>query len=630
MKRLSCLITTLAWLAAFMVENSMADTLFTKEEILKFSPRAKPELVTALIDNQDALVGAGITTRLRVAHFLAQLCTETGGLRRIDENMNYSARRLLQVFSRRTISAAKAREIERKPRKIANWVYGNRLGNRGRNTEDGWNYRGSGYIQLTGRTNYRLRGNEVDLPLEATPELVRQPREGLLAATAYWKAAGINRPADLNDRLRVRKLVNGPAAHGFNASKLWFNRIWTRVFRNRNPAANEGSMVESTQVAIVEEATVGAILEEKGFLQAGAVEAGLGTETYTDGLRKFQASRNIPETGIMDEETLYTITDPDEWRGDPQEEASLSVENPETSVAFNAKVDTGVETATPQISLPPNEGTGTVETNTNLTPDELSVLAASGGTYAEYEMVGGRYDNNDNFVPFTVIGDDDRIAVLNTLEFPNRAIVQILFKNPLTGGSHMCSGTMISPNVVLTAGHCVHSGTRHGRWYAEWKVFPGRNTASKPFGDCLATRVFALKGWVAAADNHEARDFDLGALKLDCEVGNRTGWFGVKALTDDSLELETTVQGYAGDKAPAGRQWISKDKFRVLHVLKAFYQNDTFGGTSGSAVFSKNDHHIICVHTNGLHNGTPWNANNACTRITNERLVTINGWINDK
>ena len=128
------------------------------------------------------------------------------------------------MFSRRTVSKAKAGVIARKPKRVANWVYGARLGNRGRNTNDGWNYRGSGFIQLTGRTNFRNRGKELNLPLEAQPELARQPNQGLNAATAYWTSRKINKPADKDRLYRVRVLVNGRAAHGFKQSKFWYRK----------------------------------------------------------------------------------------------------------------------------------------------------------------------------------------------------------------------------------------------------------------------------------------------------------------------------------------------------------------------------------------------------------------------
>ena len=198
--------------------------LFTAAQIKRFSPRARNDIVEALVNGQQYFRKAEITTPLRLTHFFTQIGLETRGLRRLDENMSYSEQILLKVFSRKTVSKAKAKEIARKPKEVANWIYGARLGNRGRNTNDGWNYRGSGFIQLTGRSNYRRRGLEVDLPLEVKPELVRQPKSALDMAITYWTSRKINRTADKDDLYRVRVLVNGRAAHDFEQSKLWYKK----------------------------------------------------------------------------------------------------------------------------------------------------------------------------------------------------------------------------------------------------------------------------------------------------------------------------------------------------------------------------------------------------------------------
>ena len=293
-----------------------AEEFYTEQELLGITPQADPALVRALVENQHVLEAAEIESRLRVAHFLAQVMTETGGLRRLDENMNYSAARLTQVFSRRVITPEKALEIERQPRLIANWVYGNRLGNRGRHTDDGWNFRGSGYIQLTGRDNFLRRGAEIGQPLEESPEIARGPITGLTAATAYWRARAINAPADCNKRREVRVLVNGPAAHGLNAAIAWFNRIWTTMYADRPEFARELlACVEETDIVPTGDTddAVAAILVEEGFLSDDAAEASdAGALSYA--LRAYQSSRGLEETGTVDEDTFYALTDPSEWR----------------------------------------------------------------------------------------------------------------------------------------------------------------------------------------------------------------------------------------------------------------------------------------------------------------------------
>jgi len=593
--------------------------LFTKDDVYKFSPRARADLVDAIVENQDSLRNSGITNRLRLSHFFAQVATETGGMLRIDENMNYSYEQLLKVFSRQVVSEVKAREIAGKPQEVANWVYGNRLGNFGRHTNDGWNYRGSGFLQLTGRSNFRERGADIGMQLESDPEIARKPNPGFLAATAYWNARSINRPADDNDIRYVRIKVNGPAAHGLPQAKMWFQKAW-KTF-----GVETGGAVESVVADGISEMKAAAeALEELGFIKHEAVESDTLTKTFSESLREYQKSKGLEQTGAMNEDTFYAITDPQEWRRESSEVEPNTVNEPDSSVSFTIARATE---ASAVVSLDPNQGTGTMVANSDLSNEELAVFSKSGAAYASYERAGGKRDKNDNFIPFSVVGNDDRVAVLDTTTFPARAIVQITFYSKNSGDTCVCSGAMISSDTVLTAGHCVHDGTRSGDWFTDFKVFPGRNTGLKPFGSCGVKKVFALKGWVESMNSDEARYYDLGALKLDCNIGTTTGWLGIRELTDKEINLSTTVHGYAGDKKPAGRQWISKDQIRVLQSLKGFYQNDTYGGTSGAPVYSGSDFHIIGVHTNGLYNGEPWKSNNAFTRITFDRLNEIAKWI---
>ncbi|TCO70787.1 trypsin-like serine protease [Rhodovulum euryhalinum] len=599
----------------------------TVEDIKRISPKAQDVYAEAMVAAAAEFEAAGITTPLRMAHFMAQVMTETGGLGRLDENMNYSYETLLRVFSRRTISEPKAREIARKPREIANWVYGARLGNRGRDTEDGWSYRGSGFIQLTGRANFRARGAEIGLPLEDDPELARQAQEGLKAAIAYWTARGINAAADDHDRLRVRKLVNGPAAHGYEQSKVWFNRAWTQVFQGKEALGFEGAvgLAEATTGAADESALFEDILERSGVLPGdlGATEADQATRA--DALRAYQRELGLSETGVLDEATRDALLDPREWRHEDEgAEPLAAISDPEATVGFDMGGGTGTESGA--VLLMPSEGTGAMVAEAAMPRDIVDALSDASAMYSEYEM-GGRSVTPESWVPFSVIGEDDRVAVNDTTTFPDRAIVQILFDNGF-GGTSLCSGTMVSADTVLTAAHCIHSGTLSGRAYSAYRVLPGRNRAVTPFGECGVRRAFVLQGWTGSLNAEEARYYDLGALKLDCRVGEATGWAGVRIMDVSEVGEATIVQGYAADMAPPGRQWVSTDSLRILWDLKGFYLNDTYGGTSGSPVFLGDDRTtIVGVHTNGLHGEEPWASHNAFTRITPERMQRISQWI---
>jgi M6 family metalloprotease-like protein len=370
-------------------------------------------------------------------------------------------------------------------------------------------------------------------------------------------------------------------------------------------------------------------------------------------IKDFQKNKNLKDTGVVDENTFYKLLTEvnilyniDGYRlegginndfKDNLKNIDRQDFNPEDSLLFMMDNESepsmveldveGVESSIQEYIAPPVPIT--VSANPELlTETEIEKLSNSGSIYSSYEVESGKRDNLGTFIPYSVIGEDTRTAVIDTLEFPSRAVVQIVFKSK-TGENHLCSGSLISEDTVLTAGHCIHSGSNQGELYSDYVVYPGRNKIVKPFGSCGVVKAYTLQGWVAAEAVYDTRNYDIGALKLDCKVGRSTGWFGLRAFEGAETGLSTTVHGYAGDKLPPGVQWLSTDEVRAMHDLKGFYKNDTYGGTSGSPVYSGDEYIIFGVHTNGAHNGEPWASNNAFTKINKIRFETIMRWIND-
>src|SRR5689334_6281858 len=159
------------------------------------APAAKPNYLAAFAQGDALLAEHDITTPDRLAHFLAQVLHETGGLSIEWENMNYSAERLCEVFGAGRHSAAitpdEAQALAHDPAAIAERVYG--LGNPGKaqelgNTEpgDAFRYRGGGLMQTTGRANYRRMGEHCGVDFEATPGLVVSAAHALKPALAEW------------------------------------------------------------------------------------------------------------------------------------------------------------------------------------------------------------------------------------------------------------------------------------------------------------------------------------------------------------------------------------------------------------------------------------------------------------
>ena len=109
----------------------------------------------------------------RAAHFFAQTAHETGDFKAFAENLNYSAKGLATTFKKYFPSEAAAASYERKPEKIANKVYGNRMGNGPEASGDGWKYRGRGALQLTGKSNYQAFADHINRPdVMTNPDLV--------------------------------------------------------------------------------------------------------------------------------------------------------------------------------------------------------------------------------------------------------------------------------------------------------------------------------------------------------------------------------------------------------------------------------------------------------------------------
>lgn len=168
-----------------------------------------PDSVIAQIDSVKEKFE--INTPLRLAHFLAQCSHESGGFKLTQENLNYSAKGLLGTFPK-YFDVATAVLYERKPEKIANVVYANRMGNGDKASGDGWKFRGRGYIQLTGHDNYANFDKTVIEDVLASPELVAT-KYPLLSAAWFWNKAKINTVADGGPTsevvAKVTRKVNG-------------------------------------------------------------------------------------------------------------------------------------------------------------------------------------------------------------------------------------------------------------------------------------------------------------------------------------------------------------------------------------------------------------------------------------
>jgi putative chitinase len=151
-----------------------------------------------------------INTPVKLAHFLAQVGHESANFKAVTENLNYGAKGLLTIFKKYFPTEAKAKEYERKPEKIANLVYGNRMGNGDEASGEGFRFRGRGYIQLTGKSNYKLFDAVVEEDIIANPDLVAT-KYPLLSAAWFFHKNCLGKCVDATDATvtSVTKCVNG-------------------------------------------------------------------------------------------------------------------------------------------------------------------------------------------------------------------------------------------------------------------------------------------------------------------------------------------------------------------------------------------------------------------------------------
>ena len=150
-----------------------------------------------------------INTPERQAAFIGQCAHESMNFKTLEENLNYSAEALMKTWPSRFPTMEVAKQYARNPEKIANKVYGGRMGNGTEETGDGWLYHGRGLIQLTGKDNYRLASDALGVDFIADPDLVLTKEYAALTAAWYWNKRGLNKEADAKDFTGMTKKING-------------------------------------------------------------------------------------------------------------------------------------------------------------------------------------------------------------------------------------------------------------------------------------------------------------------------------------------------------------------------------------------------------------------------------------
>jgi len=146
-------------------------------------------------------------TPKRQAAFIGQCAVESANFTRLQENLNYSAQRLTQVWPSRFPNISMAEPYANNPEKLADFVYAGRMGNL--QDGDGWKFHGRGLIQLTGRENYANCGSGIGVDLIDNPDLLLTPQYAVLSAGWFWNRKQLNLLADTQEYGAMTRRING-------------------------------------------------------------------------------------------------------------------------------------------------------------------------------------------------------------------------------------------------------------------------------------------------------------------------------------------------------------------------------------------------------------------------------------
>lgn len=210
---------------------------------------------------EEALMKEGLPPNA-IAAIMAQTSHESMHFKRLNENLNYSASSLQKVFKKYFPNERIARMYARKPEMIANRVYGGRMGNGPEQSGDGWRYRGRGFIQLTGKNNYKAAGSALGIDLVNNPDLAQKPDVAAKIAIWYFKK-NQRRIPDWSDVKRVTYVVNGGYIGLADRTKEFQSYL-----AKYQPAAQPGGADTGTRLA---QASTDVATAKKKPQQGGAV-----------------------------------------------------------------------------------------------------------------------------------------------------------------------------------------------------------------------------------------------------------------------------------------------------------------------------------------------------------------------
>ena len=292
--------------------------MVTKAELKKFAPGAKAELVDAIVSNWDYAEKHGINTPARIQQFFANIAVETGGITKIVESLTYtSAQRIYDIFkgpakNRRFKSVAECKPYVRNPVLLGIKVYGGRMGNKVGPATDGFDYRGGGMLQTTGREGYRKVGYETN------PQVLQSdPVIAFKTAVDEWAKRGCNALADAGKTTELRAAING-GSNGLEEVKAYLvtaKKVW--------PASLVAKPAKLAQISSVATAApikpdymngqknpvvlnVQTKLDQLGYHEVGTVDGKWGDRT-AGAITTFQGDIGLATNPVIDDTLLSSL-----------------------------------------------------------------------------------------------------------------------------------------------------------------------------------------------------------------------------------------------------------------------------------------------------------------------------------
>lgn len=273
---------------------------FTKEQLAHNIPKNPNyrEWYSAMFE---ILPDYDIVTVNRVAGFIAQCAHESLDFTVTEENLNYSASRLNEVFPKYFARAGReAREYHRNPEKIANVVYANRMDNGDEQSGDGWKFRGRGLIQLTGRHNYTEFGKSCGMTPEEVIDYVQTKKGAIHSACWYWDNRNINRAADADDLRWMTKLING-GTHGLQDRQFRYDRA-KKSLGNEDISSGSSSSSSPKNLRTVKRGSKGKSVKAIQKYLGLSVDGIFGEKTE-ETLKRWQNHNGLTPDGIAGPKT---------------------------------------------------------------------------------------------------------------------------------------------------------------------------------------------------------------------------------------------------------------------------------------------------------------------------------------